>query len=196
MTKPGPKKSQATIDREKKQAVVWTQKEARARERYIESPYKLSFRFIATTVGTSAEIVKQWAELGQWDLLRLHRQMKLSEAELSRRGMSLESVHISCLSLYVEAINASTRCVHRERNKLVPNFETMREAIATAAMAEEQVRNVYQWMPTVEQRMVIRELIDESRVRVRDMIKEYIDNNEPVFAPFRERNDSNGESDD
>ncbi len=182
MTKPGPKKSQATLDREKKTALNWTQKEAKARQMYTECPYKPNLRMIAAGLPASVEIVKQWAVAGNWDLLRLHHHMQLTEKSLRERGMSLESVHIGCLSLYVEAINASNRCVQRERSKLVPNFATMREAIATAAMAEEQVRQVYQWMPTVEQRMVIRELIDESKVRVRDMIKEYINNNEPDFT--------------
>lgn len=195
MTKPGPKKSQTTLDREKKAAANWTQKEARARELYVECPYMPSLRLIASSVATSVEIIKQWRDIGSWDLLRLHRQMQLTEKSLQERGMSLEAVHIGCLTLYVESINAGSRTVWRERNKLVPNFATMREAIATAAMAEEQVRKIYQWMPTVEQRMVMRELIDESKERVRDMIKEYLGNNDAAISPFMEQEEPNNEID-
>lgn len=195
MTKPGPKKSQTTLDREKKAAANWTQKEARARELYVECPYMPSLRLIASSVATSVEIIKQWRDIGSWDLLRLHRQMQLTEKSLQERGMSLEAVHIGCLTLYVESINAGSRTVWRERNKLVPNFATMREAIATAAMAEEQVRKIYQWMPTVEQRMAMRELIDESKERVRDMIKEYLGNNDAAISPFMEQEEPNNEID-
>lgn len=182
VAKPGPKKSQATIDREKKESLNWTQKEVRARRCYVESPYKPSMRIVASMAQTTVDIVKQWCEMGSWDLLRLHHQMALTEKDLRDKGMSLECIHIGCLSLYSAAINSAVKVVAYQKSKLLPNFQVMREAIATAAMAEEQVRQVYQWMPTVEQRMVIRELIDESKTRVREMIKEYIDNNEPDFT--------------
>lgn len=181
MAKPGPKKSKATLDREKKAALNWTQKEQKARQMYVETAYLPSFRMIAAGVTTSVDIVKQWATNGNWELLRQHRQLQLTERSLREKGFDLESVHIGCLALYVQSINAGARCVARERNKLVPNFETMRQAIATAAMAEEQVRKIYQWMPTVEQKMIMRDMIDESKARVRDMIKEYLNNNEPHF---------------
>ena len=190
MAKPGPKKSQATLDREKKTALNWTQKEQKARQMYVETSYLPSFRMIAGGVKTSVEIVKQWATNGNWELLRLHRQMQLTEKSLREKGFDLESVHIGCLALYVETINASSRCVSREKNKYVPNFVAMREAIATAAMAEEQVRQIYQWMPTVEQKLIMRDMIDESKVRVRDMIKEYLGNNEPVFTALTSDDES------
>lgn len=182
MAKPGPKKSQATLAREKLQAQNWTQKERDARRKFVETPFMPPLRLIASAVGTTVDIVKQWREMGNWDFLRLQHQMRLTEKDLRDKGMSLEAVHFGCLSLYTTAINTASKCVFHQKNKPLPNFQAMREAIATAAMAEEQVRQVYQWMPTVEQRMVIRELIDESKTRVRDMIKEYIDNNEPDFT--------------
>lgn len=187
--KPGPKKSPATIEREKKAVSNWTKKEAEARLLYTETPYMLSVRAIATRVNTTIEVVNKWITAGGWDLLRAQRQMQLTERHLREKGLDLESIHIGCLRLYVESINAGSVCVMKERRKMQPNFQQMREAIATAAMAEEQVRKVYQWMPTVEQKLLMREMIEESRVRVRDMIKEYLGNNEPVFSLDDESSD-------
>lgn len=180
--KPGPKKSQATVEREKRTALQWTQKCKIARDRYVNTPYLPSWRQIALDAKTTIEIVKRWAYEGNWELLRLHRQIQLTESALKEKGFDLETVHMGCLSLYVEAINTSGQTIVRERRKFVPNFEAIRQAIATAAQAEEQIRKIYQWMPTVEHRMIMRDLIAESAAKTRDMLKEYLGTNEPLFA--------------
>lgn len=180
--KPGPKKSKATIDREKKEAANWTKAYKKARKLYIELPYMLPLHAIAHQANTTVENIKKWETQGNWYLVRLQFHMALTEQTLRDQGLDLASVHINCLMLFVEAINASATSVQRERSKMSPNFMQMREAIATAAMAEEQIRHIHQWMPTVEQRKLIWEMIGESTERVRDMIKEYMNINEPAFS--------------
>lgn len=192
--KPGPKKSEKTIARERKEFWNWTKKEAKARELYIETPYEMPLREIAAAVATSTDIVKQWKLNGGWDLLRVHRQQRLTEKYLKEHGLSLEQVHFHCLELYRRAIDSASKYVLRESKQYVPDFETMGKAIEMGAKAEFFVRELHKWMPTVEQKAAIDELIAEGNKRVKEICKEFQKVNATEPVEYRGANLSDDES--
>lgn len=194
MPKPGPKKSEATLKREKKEAWNWTKKEAKARTLYVETPYEMPLREIAAAVGTNQEIVKTWKLNGGWDLLRVHRQQRLTEKYLKEHGLSLEQVHFHCLELYRRAIDTASRYVLRESKQYAPNFEVMGKAVELGAKSEFFVRELHKWIPTVEQKAAIDELIHESHKRVKQLCKEYVEKDAPEPVEYRGANSPDGES--